>query len=143
MYRFKVLGVIGFAVFSACYTATIETGLPPSPQVIENGMATAWIYGLVPPKVVQTAAQCPNGVAKVVTQLSFVNQLIAFLTAGIFTPMTIKVTCAASTSASGADESAAEESVLIGGTLEEQQEELSRMLLTSDGSSQSIFVQVR
>ena len=42
-----------------------------------------------------TAAKCKSGVSKVETQLSFVNQLVNFLTGGIFTPMAITVTCAA------------------------------------------------
>jgi hypothetical protein len=33
-------------------------------------------------------------VAKVETQLSFLNQVVSFITIGIYTPMTIKVTCA-------------------------------------------------
>ena len=80
----------------ACYHATIETGRTPSPQVIEEAFASAWVYGLVPPKTVETASQCPNGVARVETQLTFVNQLVGFLTIGIYTPMHIRVTCAAS-----------------------------------------------
>ncbi|HEY6784408.1 MAG TPA: hypothetical protein VI159_05620 [Gemmatimonadales bacterium] len=79
---------------AACYHATIETGLAPSNQVIEKDFASGWIYGLVPPSTVETQAKCPNGVAKVETQLSFVNQLVAFLTLDIYTPMNIKVTCA-------------------------------------------------
>jgi hypothetical protein len=39
-------------------------------------------------------AQCPEGVAQVDTQLSFLNQLVSFLTWGIYTPMEIVVTCA-------------------------------------------------
>ena len=39
-------------------------------------------------------SKCPNGVSKVETQLSFVNQLVAWLTLDIYTPMSIKVTCA-------------------------------------------------
>jgi hypothetical protein len=80
----------------ACYHATIETGLPASPQVIEKPFASGWIYGLVPPSPVKAMSQCPNGVSKVETQLSFVNQLVNFLTLGIYTPMSIKVTCASS-----------------------------------------------
>jgi hypothetical protein len=83
----------------ACYHATIETGLTPSTQVIEQSFASSWIYGLVPPKTVETAARCPDGVAKVETQLTFVNQLVAFLTFGIYTPMYIRVTCAQSAGA--------------------------------------------
>jgi hypothetical protein len=78
----------------ACYHATIETGLTPSTQVLEQSFASSWIYGLVPPKTVETASRCPDGVAKVETQQSFVNQLVGFLTLGIYTPMHIRVTCA-------------------------------------------------
>jgi Bor protein len=52
------------------------------------------VFGLVPPSTVETAAKCPNGVAKVETQLSFLNQLVSVLTLSIYTPMTIEVTCA-------------------------------------------------
>lgn len=78
----------------ACYHATIETGAKPSTTVIRKGFASGWVFGLVPPKTVETASQCPAGVARVETQLSFVNQLVSFLTLGIYTPMEILVTCA-------------------------------------------------
>jgi len=84
---------------SACYHATIETGLTPSTQVLEQSFASSWIYGLVPPKTVETASRCPDGVAKVETQHTFVNQLVGFLTLGIYTPMHIRVTCAQATGA--------------------------------------------
>lgn len=77
-----------------CYHATVETGRQPSPQVEEKAFASSWIYGLVPPKTMSTTAKCPDGVAKVETQLSFVNQLVSFVTLGIYTPMSIKATCA-------------------------------------------------
>jgi len=83
-------------ILPACYHATIETGLPASPQVIEKSFASGWIYGLVPPSPVKAMSQCPNGVSKVETQLSFVNQLVNIITLGIYTPMWIKVTCASS-----------------------------------------------
>ena len=57
----------------------------------------------------ETASRCPNGVARVETQLSFVNQLVSFLTLGIFTPMSIKVTCAAG----GSDGDTADDSEVI------------------------------
>ena len=85
---------------AGCYHATVETGATPSTQVINKSFASAWIYGLVPPSTVSTAERCPNGVAKIETQLSFVNQVVSFLTLGIYTPMQITVTCAARGSAS-------------------------------------------
>ena len=79
---------------SACYHATIQTGLAPSGQTIEDKWATGWIYGLVPPATVQTMQGCPAGVARVDTQQSFVNGLVGIITFGIYTPMEIIVTCA-------------------------------------------------
>jgi len=90
----KLLVLALLAALPACYHATIETGLSPSNQVIEKGFASGWIAGLVPPSPVSTMSKCPNGVSKVETQLSFVNQLVAWLTLDIYTPMSIKVTCA-------------------------------------------------
>ena len=78
----------------SCYHATIETAATPSTVVIEEPFASSWIFGLVPPKTVSTAAKCRGGVAKVETQQSFVNGLVGILTFGIYTPMSIRVTCA-------------------------------------------------
>jgi hypothetical protein len=86
--------------FAGCYHATIETGLVPSTTVINESFASCWVYGLVPPSTVATASKCPDGVAIVETQQSFVNGLVGILTFGIYTPMDIRVTCAAKTSAS-------------------------------------------
>lgn len=92
----STLSLAGAALLLAgCYHATIETGLAPSPQTVEKPWASAWIDGLVAPKLVETMAKCPNGVSKVETQLSFVNMLVGAITLGIYTPMTIKATCAA------------------------------------------------
>jgi hypothetical protein len=80
---------------TGCYRATVETGRPASGQQVQNQWAHAFISGLVPPATVNTAAQCPNGVARVETQLSFLNMLVGAITFGIYTPMTITVDCAA------------------------------------------------
>lgn len=77
-----------------CYRATIDTGVHPSNVVIEKRWASGWIFGLVPPSTIETAAQCPSGAAKVETKLSFLNQLVSVLTLSIYTPMAIRVTCA-------------------------------------------------
>jgi hypothetical protein len=79
---------------TACYHATIQTGLTPSTTMVEKRWASSWIAGLVPPSAVNTMQQCPGGVARVDTQLSFPNMLVGFLTFSIYTPMDIVVTCA-------------------------------------------------
>ena len=91
----RVLGIVGAILLSGCYHAIIETGKPASAVTIEKPWANSFIYGLVPPPVVETAAKCPAGVSRVETQHSFLNSLVGGITWGIYTPMTIKVTCAA------------------------------------------------
>ena len=92
----KKLAVVLACSFTiaGCYTATIDTGRKPSTIVVEKNWAHGWILGLVPPSTVEVASKCQDGVAKVETQLSLPNQLVSILTGGIYTPMTIKVTCA-------------------------------------------------
>lgn len=88
--------IAGFALISTgCYHAVIDTGLAPGTQTIEKTWAHGFLFGLVPPSVVETASRCPHGVARVETQLSFLNQIANILTFGIYTPMQINVTCAA------------------------------------------------
>lgn len=95
MSRLRILLVLGsLLVLTGCYAASVDTGRPPSNKVIKKSFASSWIYGLVPPKTVDTSATCPDGVAMVETQLSFLNQLVGVLTLGIYTPMQIVVTCA-------------------------------------------------
>ena len=61
-------------VVSSCFHATVETGLPPSNRTVEKHWASSWIGGLVPPETVETAERCPDGVAKVETKQSLLNQ---------------------------------------------------------------------
>ncbi len=99
--RFSLLLVVVAFAATGCYHATVlTTGLPPGPVVVDQPFASSWVYGLVPPKTVDAAAACPDGVAIVETELTFLNQLVGALTMGIYTPMRIKVTCASVTSGS-------------------------------------------
>ncbi len=86
--------LFGMTALLGCYRASIDTGVAPSNQVVEKRWASGWIFGLVAPSTVATAAQCPTGVARVATRLSFLNQVVGVVTMGIYTPMAIRVTCA-------------------------------------------------
>ena len=105
--------VLAAFALTGCYHAVIETGRPAGSEVITQKWANSFIYGLVPPAMVNTASRCPNGVAKVETQHSFLNGLVAAITWGIYTPIQIDVTCASGGTASattieaGADKAAA------------------------------------
>lgn len=83
-------------IFSGCYHAQVTTGQEPSAQVYEDNMAHGFLFGLVPPSIVQAQNECTNGVARVETKISFVNGLLSAITFNLYTPMSIKVTCAAS-----------------------------------------------
>lgn len=80
---------------TGCYHAVIDTGRPASATVVSKSFAPSFIYGLVPPPALNVSQQCTNGVAKVETVHTFVEGLVAAITFGIFTPMSMKVTCAA------------------------------------------------
>jgi hypothetical protein len=88
---------------AACFHATIVTGKPESQTVVEKQWASSFIDGLVPPDVMDVSKDCPDGVAKVETVHSFLNELVSAITFGIYTPMDIKVTCTGSGGHASAD----------------------------------------
>jgi len=89
-----VVLALGLSV-AGCYHAVIETGRPQSGTRIEKKWAHGFLFGLVPPDAIETASQCPNGVARVETQHSFLNQVAYAVTGGLYSPMTIEAFCAA------------------------------------------------
>lgn len=114
--RLRIAALIGTICIggTACYHATINTGRPVSADIISIPWANSFVYGLVPPPIVETAAKCPNGVAKVETQHSFLNSLVGALTFGIYTPIRIDVTCAGSGSVQTSDASTTAPLVTVG-----------------------------
>lgn len=90
-------------ILSSCYHAQIITDAQPSNQKIDIPWAHGFIFGLVAPDEVRTASDCENGVAKVETQISFLNGLVSAITLNIYTPMHITVTCAAGSATSVLD----------------------------------------
>jgi hypothetical protein len=96
----RAAAILAAFALTGCYHAVIQTGRPESSDVISIKWANGFIFGLVPPPVVETASRCTNGVAKVETQHSFLNMLAQFVTFSLYTPMQIDVTCAARGTAS-------------------------------------------
>lgn len=121
-----VLLALLLPVVSGCYHAVVNTGARPSMETIEQPWALGFAWGLIPPPVVETAAGCPTGIAKVETLHSFLNQVVYILTSGIVAPMTIKVTCAAGGMREDADASAV--SLNRDASLEENQQVLTEAL---------------
>ena len=96
----RAAAIIAAFALTGCYHAVIQTGRPESTDLITMKWANGFLWGLIPPKGIETASRCTNGVAKVETQHSFLNGLAAALTFGIYTPIQIDVTCAARGTAS-------------------------------------------
>jgi hypothetical protein len=136
----RVPVLLAFVVVLGCYHATVDTGLEPSLRTIDDQWADSWVYGLVPPATVETAQRCPNGVAMIETQQSFLNGLVGVLTFGIYTPMTIKVTCAAR----GGDDAAASDEAMLeidqAATAEQKRDMLQRAVDLSRASDGPVFV---
>ena len=80
--------------FMSCYNASVITDKTPSDVIIEEPWALSFVFGLIPPATIDASEKCKNGIAKVETELSFLNQLVSGLTGGLVTPMHITVTCA-------------------------------------------------
>lgn len=93
-FRSRVLWLL-FLYLGGCYHANVETGRAPGNQRIEKGWASAYLGGIISPESIDTKATCVNGVSRVETQHSFLNQLVGVATLAIYTPFSITVTCAA------------------------------------------------
>ena len=86
--------LVAAAALSGCYHVTVISATP-SPTTVDKQWQNSFIAGLVPPSELNVKDQCPNGIAKTETELSFVNVIVGMVTQSIYTPMHTKVTCAA------------------------------------------------
>ena len=69
-------------VLAGCYRITVTHGPQPaasSATVVEFPWQHSWVFGLVPPAEVSVAQQCPAGVSRVETRVSFLNGLASTL----------------------------------------------------------------
>ena len=83
------------ALLAGCYRVTVVTGAPEAPSpAIDKPWQNSFIIGLGQPPEIETQAKCPQGVAKVQTEHSFLNGLAAGLTWSLYTPIHATVTCA-------------------------------------------------
>lgn len=99
MPQWKLAGPLFALILTGCFHQVVQTGAPAGNVVLERPWTATYLLGLVPATAINTAAECPAGVAIVETQQSFVNGLVGVLTLGIYTPQTVRITCAAGTAA--------------------------------------------
>jgi len=90
---------VGVFVLTGCATQQMdfERHISDTQQPEHVEWQNFFIYALVPPQHrVQATDYCPGGdVARVETELTFLNGLLHALTYGIYTPYTMKVYCTA------------------------------------------------
>jgi len=85
----------GALLLAGCYRVTVVTGAPPAPTAeIDRPWQHSFVYGIVPPSEINTNEQCPQGIATVQTERSFLNGLVSILTWSLYTPLHATVTCA-------------------------------------------------
>lgn len=115
-----VMMVSAVVMLGGCYRITVTHGPQPAANVatvVDFPWQHSWVFGLVPPPEINVRDRCPAGVAKVQTQVSFLNGLASALVgiavgeamrssgsdttyyygggaAGIWQPQSAKVTCA-------------------------------------------------
>jgi hypothetical protein len=82
---------------AGCFKQAVSTGLPPGTKVVDKPWTSTWIFGLIEAKPIDVRSDCPQGVATVLTQLTFMNWLGSVVTLGIWMPRSVTITCSGST----------------------------------------------
>lgn len=79
---------------AGCFQQTMHSGLTPSTTIVEHEFVATWLWGIVPATPIDTRQSCPSGVATVETQQTFMNGFVGVLTLGIYSPQSVRITCA-------------------------------------------------
>lgn len=90
----RIVSMVALVALGACYRVTVNTGAPPAATVIDKPWQLSFVYGLVPPPAIDAKQTCPQGVASIMTERSFLNGLVGAVTSSILTPIHAKITCA-------------------------------------------------
>lgn len=87
-----MLGVFGT---TGCYRATVMHKNVPAGETIEQNQPFV-LWGLVAlgDETVNTSSKCPNGLQSVQSEQTFIDGLLGAITFGIYTPITVRYTCA-------------------------------------------------
>jgi hypothetical protein len=77
-----------------CHRVIIDSGLEPAPEIYPEEWNLAFAAAIYPARV-DASQWCGGRYARVETQQSFLNGVVAAITSSIITPMDVRVTCAA------------------------------------------------
>jgi len=93
--RLGLIAVLGLLLASGCYRIKYTRNTPPAPAPMYDEWHHDFIFGLVEATdPVNVSQPCPNNVSVVEHEMTFVNGLVRVLTLQIYTPLTVRVTCA-------------------------------------------------
>jgi hypothetical protein len=86
---------INIIILSGCYKTTYYTNKQAKNYADVNKKHHIGIYGLVEFSDPEALDQiCPHGVASVVSQQSFLDGFVAFITFSFYSPFSVSITCA-------------------------------------------------
>jgi hypothetical protein len=93
--KYTMIAVLAFAL-SACATHQIHYTNPTAQAgATQNADQAFYLWGLVGGNSIDLTHMCPQGVAKIDSKSSFGDQLLTWFTAGLYSPMSVAVQCAA------------------------------------------------
>ena len=87
-----MVGVV--ASITGCFEHTYNVGAgAPTGSVVYDEWQSQWLGGLIGERTLDIRTYCPSGNATVHDEQSFLNGLVASLTAGIYAPTTVTIRC--------------------------------------------------
>lgn len=91
-----VVGAIALLSATGCYRFAVVNEKAPEGAKVKNEWQPFAIYGLVPlgENPIEASDKCPDGLAKVEMEHSFLNGLVSWFTFSLFNPITVSYTCA-------------------------------------------------
>ena len=92
MRSLRTASLAAAVLLAGCYKNTIQTGAQPG--ATSDHKAKFYVYGLVGESNFNLDQICPTGVAKIQESAEFIDGLVGCLTCSIYTPITVKITCA-------------------------------------------------
>jgi len=82
------------ALAAGCFHVNYVTNRPPASTPAYEAWHTDVVWGLVEVSdPVDVATVCPNGYARIESQLTFVQGLLQYITLGIYNPQSVTITC--------------------------------------------------
>jgi hypothetical protein len=89
-----LMGTFLLVALAGCFEHKITVGAGASrAPVVYDHWEHFWLGGLIGETEIFIEEMCPSGNATIEAQQSFLNGLVAGLTAGIYTPTTLKIRC--------------------------------------------------